>query len=108
PADASVCGFDTLPAAKAAGLTTVHQPIREKGQPVGRLLIDPHSSTRHLLMPIILTARYTHSRGPQKIRVVVSWPHLCGSTPLHLPPLSHARSALHRIARPRSSAARRS
>ena len=44
PADVSVCGFDDIPAAKAANLTTVHQPIRDKGQHVGRLLIDPESS----------------------------------------------------------------
>ena len=62
PADVSVCGFDDIPAAKAAGLTTIHQPIREKGQHVGRLLIDPQSSPRQVLLPISLVAR--SSTGP--------------------------------------------
>ena len=30
PADVSLCGFDDIPAAKAANLTTVHQPIRRR------------------------------------------------------------------------------
>ena len=62
PADVSVCGFDDIPAAKAADLTTIHQPIREKGQHVGRLLIDPQSSPRRVLLPISLVAR--SSTGP--------------------------------------------
>ncbi|HET8916072.1 MAG TPA: LacI family transcriptional regulator, partial [Propionibacteriaceae bacterium] len=56
------CGFDDIPAAKAAGLTTIHQPIRQKGQHVGRLLIDPESSPRQVLLPISLVAR--SSTGP--------------------------------------------
>jgi DNA-binding LacI/PurR family transcriptional regulator len=59
PADVSVCGFDDIPAAKAANLTTVHQPIRDKGLHVGRLLIDPESAPRQVLLPIRLVPRGT-------------------------------------------------
>jgi DNA-binding LacI/PurR family transcriptional regulator len=57
PADVSVCGFDDIAAAQAANLTTVHQPIRDKGQHVGRLLIDPESQPRQVLLPISLVTR---------------------------------------------------
>jgi DNA-binding LacI/PurR family transcriptional regulator len=59
PADVSVCGFDDIAAAQAANLTTVHQPIRDKGQHVGRLLIDPESQPRQVLLPINLVTRAT-------------------------------------------------
>jgi DNA-binding LacI/PurR family transcriptional regulator len=59
PADVSVCGFDDIAAAQAANLTTIHQPIRDKGQHVGRLLIDPESQPRQVLLPISLVTRAT-------------------------------------------------
>ncbi|HJV14800.1 MAG TPA: LacI family DNA-binding transcriptional regulator, partial [Propionibacteriaceae bacterium] len=59
PADVSVCGFDDIAAAQTANLTTVHQPIRDKGQHVGRLLIDPESQPRQVLLPISLVTRET-------------------------------------------------
>jgi DNA-binding LacI/PurR family transcriptional regulator len=65
PADVSVCGFDDIPAAKAANLTSVHQPIRDKGQHVGRLLIDPQSSPRQVLLPIGLVARASTGPAPE-------------------------------------------
>jgi DNA-binding LacI/PurR family transcriptional regulator len=64
PTDVSVCGFDDITAAHAANLTTVHQPIREKGQHVGRLLIDPESQPRQVLLPISLITRGT--TGPAR------------------------------------------
>jgi DNA-binding LacI/PurR family transcriptional regulator len=64
PAAVSVCGFDDISAAQAAELTTVHQPIREKGQHVGRLLIDPESQPRQVLLPIRLVRRAT--TGPAR------------------------------------------
>jgi len=66
PRDVSVCGFDDIAAAAAADLTTVHQPIREKGQHVGRLLIDPESQPRQVLLPISLVTRTT--TGPMRER----------------------------------------
>jgi DNA-binding LacI/PurR family transcriptional regulator len=64
PAAVSVCGFDDVLAAQAANLTTVHQPIREKGQHVGRLLLDPKSQPRQVLLPINLVTRAT--TGPAR------------------------------------------
>jgi DNA-binding LacI/PurR family transcriptional regulator len=64
PADVSVCGFDDIAAAQAANLTTIHQPIRDKGQHVGRLLIDPESQPRQVLLPISLITRST--TGPAR------------------------------------------
>jgi DNA-binding LacI/PurR family transcriptional regulator len=41
PGELSVVGFDDVPAAEPAGLTTVRQPITEKGTTAGRLLLEP-------------------------------------------------------------------
>jgi DNA-binding LacI/PurR family transcriptional regulator len=65
PHHVSVCGFDDIAAAKAANLTTVHQPIRDKGQHVGRLLIDPESRPRQVLLPINLVPRATTGPAPR-------------------------------------------
>jgi len=62
PDQVSVCGFDDITAAKAANLTTVHQPIRDKGRHVGRLLINPESRPRQVLLPVSLVPR--SSTGP--------------------------------------------
>jgi len=66
PAEVSVCGFDDITAAEAANLTTVHQPIREKGQHVGRLLLDPESQPRQVLLPISLITRGTTGQARQQ------------------------------------------
>jgi DNA-binding LacI/PurR family transcriptional regulator len=41
PRELSVVGFDDVPAAEPAGLTTVRQPITAKGTTAGRLLLEP-------------------------------------------------------------------
>ena len=64
PAIVSVWGFDDIAAAQATELTTVHQPIRDKGRHVGRLLIDPESEPRQVLLPISLMRRAT--TGPAR------------------------------------------
>ncbi len=51
PRDLSVVGFDDVPAAEPAGLTTVRQPITEKGTTAGRLLLEP---SRHDPSPCVL------------------------------------------------------
>ena len=63
PRDVSVCGFDDIPAARAAELSTVQQPIRRRGQLVGQLLIDPAAQPRQVVLPISLLARAT-TAGP--------------------------------------------
>jgi DNA-binding LacI/PurR family transcriptional regulator len=55
----SVCGFDDIPVAKDAGLTTLHQPISEKGRLVGELLLDPDADRQQILLPIRLEVRQT-------------------------------------------------
>ena len=52
PEDVSVTGFDGVRAAFEAGLTTVQQPVIDKGMRVGRLLFDPavHSRPRRVML----------------------------------------------------------
>lgn len=64
PGDVSVCGFDDIAAARGADLTTVQQPIRRRGQLVGRLLIDPVAQPRQVTLPIRLVPRST--TGPAR------------------------------------------
>ena len=59
PSQLSVCGFDDIPAAEAAGLTTMRQPIEGKGRIVGELLLDPDATPRQVLLPMELVARTT-------------------------------------------------
>ncbi|MCW2811091.1 MAG: LacI family transcriptional regulator [Friedmanniella sp.] len=66
PQDVSVCGFDDIPAAAGHNLTTVRQPIRLRGQEVGRLLTDPLSLPRQVVLPIELIPRGTS--GPVRAR----------------------------------------
>ena len=60
--DLSVTGFDDLPDASRAGLTTVHQPIIEKGRLVGELLLDPSRQPRRIMLEHRLIVR--SSTGP--------------------------------------------
>ena len=55
----SIVGFDDIPAAEARGLTTVRQPLLEKGLTAGRLLIDPSEdpAPREIVLPVELVAR---------------------------------------------------
>jgi DNA-binding LacI/PurR family transcriptional regulator len=55
--DVSVTGFDDVPAAVAAGLTTVRQPIREKGRLMGRMLLDSTFNERRVVLPAELICR---------------------------------------------------
>lgn len=61
PGDVSVTGFDDVPAAAAADLTTVRQPLVEKGREAGRLLLEP-GTEREVILPVELVAR--GSTGP--------------------------------------------
>jgi DNA-binding LacI/PurR family transcriptional regulator len=60
--DISVTGFDDIPAAEAAGLTTVRQPVREKGRLFGRMLLDPDYTEQRVVLPTELIVR--SSTGP--------------------------------------------
>lgn len=58
----SVTGFDDLPDAARAALTTVRQPIVEKGRLVGELLLDPERQPRRIMLGHSLIVR--SSTGP--------------------------------------------
>jgi DNA-binding LacI/PurR family transcriptional regulator len=61
PDDVSVTGFDDVPAAAQTGLTTVRQPLVDKGREAGRLLLEP-GTEREVILPVELVAR--GSTGP--------------------------------------------
>jgi DNA-binding LacI/PurR family transcriptional regulator len=64
--DVAVTGFDDIPAAAAAGLTTVRQPIREKGRTMGRMLLDPTVTAQRVLLPTQLVIRSSTGPCPQR------------------------------------------
>lgn len=55
--DVAVTGFDDLPAAARADLTTIRQPIREKGRLMGRMLLEPDSLDGQVVLPAELVVR---------------------------------------------------
>jgi DNA-binding LacI/PurR family transcriptional regulator len=55
--DISVVGFDDLPEAAEAGLTTVRQPVRDKGRLAAELLLDPERKDRRIVLPHELIVR---------------------------------------------------
>jgi len=66
PGDLTVTGFDGVPAADRAELTTVRQPTLDKGRAAGELLLDrgDRQRSRTLLLPTELLARATS--GPAR------------------------------------------
>jgi len=58
PGDISVIGYDDVPAAARADLTTVRQPLLEKGRQAGRLLLE-HGTEREVILPVELVVRGT-------------------------------------------------
>jgi DNA-binding LacI/PurR family transcriptional regulator len=66
PGDVSVTGFDGIPEARAARLTTVSQPVREKGRIAGELLLErgDRAEPRSVVLPTVLTLGATS--GPAR------------------------------------------
>jgi DNA-binding LacI/PurR family transcriptional regulator len=64
--DVSVTGFDDIPEAAEAGLTTVRQPGSDKGRIAGELLLDaPEESVRRrVVLPTELIVRSTTGPAP--------------------------------------------
>lgn len=62
--DLSICGFDDLPEADFLGLTTLHQPIAEKGRLAGRLAMDPDHPQRQISLPVQLVVRASTGPAP--------------------------------------------
>ncbi|MGH3977652.1 MAG: LacI family DNA-binding transcriptional regulator [Pseudonocardiaceae bacterium] len=68
PDDLTVTGFDGVPEAQRAGLTTVRQPIREKGHAAGRLLLDRAEPARRRVVSLPTELVVGTSSGPAKKR----------------------------------------
>jgi DNA-binding LacI/PurR family transcriptional regulator len=64
--DVSVIGFDDIPDATAARLTTVRQPALDKGRIAGRLLLDPPDdpAQRQVVLPTELAVRASTGPAP--------------------------------------------
>ena len=67
PGDITVTGFDGVPAAERAALTTVRQPALDKGRAAGELLLDrgDRQRSRTVLLPTELIVRATS--GPAAV-----------------------------------------
>jgi DNA-binding LacI/PurR family transcriptional regulator len=63
--DLSISGFDDIPDAGFLGITTVRQPIAEKGRLIGRLAMDPDYPTRQITLPIELIVRSSTGPAPK-------------------------------------------
>ncbi|MFK4086771.1 LacI family DNA-binding transcriptional regulator [Kribbella sp. NPDC020789] len=63
--DLTVTGFDDIPAAEQAGLTTIRQPIKDKGRMVGRILLDPELTERQIMLPTELVVRSSSGPAPK-------------------------------------------
>ena len=61
--DVSITGFDDVPDAEDLDLTTIRQPLVEKGREAGRLLLEQNTE-RRVILPLELIAR--GSTGPPR------------------------------------------
>jgi DNA-binding LacI/PurR family transcriptional regulator len=64
PSQLSVTGFDDVPDAVHAGLTTVRQPHQEKGAAALRLLLDKATTQASVLLPTEFVPRSTTAPSP--------------------------------------------
>ena len=66
PEQLTITGFDDIPQAGAAGLTTVSQPLTDKGRVAGELYLShrPGGAPRRRILPTFVQARAT-SRPPR-------------------------------------------
>jgi DNA-binding LacI/PurR family transcriptional regulator len=67
PRDLTITGYDDIPRAAAAGLTTVSQPLVDKGRIAGELYLShrPGSAARRRTLPTRVQARATS--GPPRV-----------------------------------------
>ncbi len=65
--DLTITGFDDIPAAAQAGLTTIHQPIKDKGRMLGRVLLDPDTTARQIMLPTELVVRSSSGPAPKTL-----------------------------------------
>lgn len=62
--EVSVTGFDDVPEAAPAGLTTVSQPIRAKGAAMAAMLLDPSATARRVELATHLVVRASTGPAP--------------------------------------------
>ena len=72
PDDLSVVGFDDIPGAVAADLTTVRQPLLEKGAIAGRLLSE--GVPDEVILPVELVVRGSTAGVPNGTSLQTEWP----------------------------------
>lgn len=67
PRDLTVTGWDDLPEARRVGLTTIGQPLAEKGQTAGEILLGggPDDGSRRVILPTSVEIRRT-SAAPRR------------------------------------------
>ncbi len=70
PDDLTVSGFDGVPEAMRAGLTTIRQPVLEKGRAAGELLLDrgERNRPRTVMLPteLVVGATSGPARAPER------------------------------------------
>lgn len=67
PEEVAIVGFDDVPRAREAGLTTIRQPAREKGRAAARLLLDGGGTgPRTVLLPTELVVRRSTAGAPSR------------------------------------------
>jgi DNA-binding LacI/PurR family transcriptional regulator len=70
PDDLSVIGMDDIPIASVVTppLTTIRQPLVDKGRIVGEIMLGKRSGKRRLALPIELVVRDSTTRPPRRAR----------------------------------------
>lgn len=66
PADLTVTGFDGIGEATRAGLTTVHQPVLEKGKAAGKLLLGAGERVEPKVITLPTELRIGTTSGPPR------------------------------------------
>ncbi|MGH3586714.1 MAG: LacI family DNA-binding transcriptional regulator [Pseudonocardia sp.] len=75
PEQLTITGFDGVPEAERAGLTTVRQPVLEKGRVAGELLLErgDRSRPRRVTLPTELVVGATSARPRSEERFFSGW-----------------------------------
>ncbi|NIH86804.1 DNA-binding LacI/PurR family transcriptional regulator [Amycolatopsis granulosa] len=66
PADLTVTGFDGIAEAERAGLTTVHQPVLEKGRAAGKLLLSSGDHVKPRIITLTTQLRIGTTSAPPR------------------------------------------
>ncbi|ACU98489.1 LacI family DNA-binding transcriptional regulator [Saccharomonospora viridis] len=66
PADLTITGFDGIAEASRAGLTTVHQPVLEKGKAAGKLLLEANERVEPKVITLPTELRIGTTSAPPR------------------------------------------